>query len=95
MKSEITARERFRKNFVLAMTLVYVIAFIVLIGGFLEALLLAALTVGGKDMVLAGALVAGGWVELIGDERIMRIHRYHQQRRNRYEKTNKLCDCRG
>lgn len=42
MKGESTAKEGFRKSFVLVMTLAYAIAFLALIGGFVEALLLAA-----------------------------------------------------
>ncbi|MEE4242524.1 MAG: AI-2E family transporter [Desulfopila sp.] len=41
MKGEITAKEGFRKSFVLVMALAYAAAFVALIGGFLEALLLA------------------------------------------------------
>lgn len=43
MNGEITAKERFRKKFVLILALLYVVAFIALIYGFLEALLLAAI----------------------------------------------------
>ncbi len=42
MQDKITAKELFRKRFVLVMTLAYVVAFLALISGFLEALLLAA-----------------------------------------------------
>ena len=42
MEGNITAKERFRKGFVLVMTIAYVIAFLALIYGFVEALLLAA-----------------------------------------------------
>ena len=41
MKNDISAKEYFRKGFVLIMTLAYAVAFLALIGGFLEALLLA------------------------------------------------------
>lgn len=43
MKGEITAKEAFRKKFVLLMTLVYVVAFLALVAGFLESLLLACI----------------------------------------------------
>ena len=43
MNGDITAKERFRKKFVLVLVLLYVAAFIALINGFLEALLLAAI----------------------------------------------------
>ena len=43
MNGEFTAKERFRKKFVLILALLYVVAFIALIYGFLEALLLAAI----------------------------------------------------
>ena len=43
MNGEIPAKERFRKKFVLVLVLLYVAAFIALINGFLEALLLATI----------------------------------------------------
>ena len=43
MNNQITPKERFRKNFALVMVIAYGIGFIALIGGFLEALLLAAI----------------------------------------------------
>jgi predicted PurR-regulated permease PerM len=42
MKDQITYKERFQKSFVLVMVITYGLGFIALIGGFLEALLLAA-----------------------------------------------------
>ncbi|MFT5701542.1 MAG: putative PurR-regulated permease PerM [Desulforhopalus sp.] len=43
MKSDLLAKESFRKSFVLVMTLLYILAFLALVGGFLESLLLAAI----------------------------------------------------
>ena len=42
MNTTINPKERFRKGFVLAMTIAYAVAFLAMIGGFFEALLLAA-----------------------------------------------------
>lgn len=42
MKTTVNPKERFRKGFVLVMTLAYAIVFLAIIGGFIEALLLAA-----------------------------------------------------
>ena len=42
MNTTINPKERFRKGFVLVMTLAYVIVFLAIIDGFIEALLLAA-----------------------------------------------------
>ena len=42
MNTTINPGERFRKGFVLLMTIAYAIMFLALIGGFVEALLLAA-----------------------------------------------------
>ncbi|MFT5731153.1 MAG: putative PurR-regulated permease PerM [Desulforhopalus sp.] len=43
MKSDLLAKESFRKGFVLVMTLLYIAAFLALVGGFLQSLLLAAI----------------------------------------------------
>ena len=43
MKSDLLAKESFRKSFVLVMTLLYIVAFLALVGGFLQSLLLAAI----------------------------------------------------
>jgi predicted PurR-regulated permease PerM len=46
MKEAMTSDERFRRNFILVMTVAYTIAFIAMIGGFAEALLMAAVFAG-------------------------------------------------
>jgi len=42
MNTTISPKERFRKGFVLVMTIAYGSVFLAIIGGFIEALLLAA-----------------------------------------------------